>query len=186
MPLLFVYLCDLFDTLEYPHLREVPFLPAHYERYVRDKTVEWLKRHARRINASDTDVMLMLHPEDQTERIYGLESLDLELIIARALRLSRDQYTDLQKWQTAPSSEGLSFHVKRVMDNLKRCVSVESRLFESQSYIIAIPVVLMTGPFSTISLRITLLCYLRVVNNMFVYLRSVETTSPCRNQFCDC
>ncbi len=131
MPLAFAKLCDLFDGLEYPHLREVPYLPHEFQKRVQKTTIEWLRLHCRAINANDTNeeaLKLMLHPENEKERIYGIEPRDLEHIVARILCLSTDQYIELQKWQDEGVKDDLAARVKLVVDNMKKDVGLSKGL----------------------------------------------------------
>ncbi len=131
MPLPFAKLCDLFDSLEYPHLREVPYLPDVFQKKVQKTTIEWLRMHCNTINANNTNeeaVKLMLHPEDEKERVYGIEPRDLEHIIARILSLPTNQFTELQKWQHDGVKDDLAARVKLVVDNMKKDVSLSREL----------------------------------------------------------
>jgi hypothetical protein len=122
MPFPFVYLCDLLNDLERPYLRNTPLLPKDLTKYTKDKVIYWLRLHRDRLNAFSTDsqaVMSMLQPENQTDRVYGLDSGSLELVIARALCLPRQHYQELQKWKTEPLGGDLAACVNRVMENTK-------------------------------------------------------------------
>jgi hypothetical protein len=128
MPFPFVYLCDLLDDLERPHVSRYPMLPKDLANYTKDKVIRWLRLHRDRLNAFSTDsktVMSMLQPENQTDRAYGLDPGSLELVIARALQLPRQHYLDLEKWKTEPVRGDLGACVKRVMENMDT-VSYES------------------------------------------------------------
>jgi hypothetical protein len=118
MPFPFVYLCDLLDDLERPHLRQVPLLAHHSRSHAKDTIVRWLKTHRYKLDDFNTDgraVISMLRPEIQTERQYQLDSGRLELVIARTLQLSKEQYADLRKWQTEPLRGDLGTCVSRVL-----------------------------------------------------------------------
>jgi hypothetical protein len=121
MPFPFIYLCDLLNDLERPHVSRYPMLPKDLANYTKDKVIRWLRLHRDRLNAFSTDstaVMAMLQPENQTDRVYGLDSRSLELVIARALQLPRPHYLDLQRWKTEPAQGDLGACVKRVMENM--------------------------------------------------------------------
>lgn len=62
--------------------------------------------------------MSMLRPEHQLDRVYGLTPGNLELVIARALSLSRDQYAELQQWRTSEHVD-LGGSVQRVLPKTK-------------------------------------------------------------------
>src|SRR6266487_5307817 len=101
MPFLFVYLCDLLDELERPYLQICLPLPRILESHRKKTILEWIYRHRRSLDLHDTDdaaVMSMLRPEKMTDRIYGLDAERLELLIARTLCLSTEEYVKLQKW----------------------------------------------------------------------------------------
>jgi hypothetical protein len=120
MPFPFVYLCDLLDDLERPHLRQVPLLAKHSQLHTENTIVRWLKTHRYKLDNSNTDgaaVISMLRPEKQTERQYQLDPGTLELVIARSLQLSKEQYVELQKWQAESLRGGLGACVSRVMCN---------------------------------------------------------------------
>ncbi|KAI6714146.1 hypothetical protein JHW43_003367 [Diplocarpon mali] len=74
----FSYICDLLDALEKIHVREIRLLPKVRESRTRDTIVDWFRRHKWRIDSYDTDshaVLMMLRPERQIDREYGLENL---------------------------------------------------------------------------------------------------------------
>ena len=122
MPFPVVYLCDLLNDLERPHVSRYPMLPMDLANYTKDKVIRWLRLHRDRLNAFSTDseaVISMLQPENQTDREYGLDPGSLELIIARALSLPRQHYLDLQQWKTEPVRGDLGACVKRVMENME-------------------------------------------------------------------
>jgi hypothetical protein len=122
MPFPFVYLCDLLDDLERPHVSRYPMLPKDLADYTKDKVIRWLRLHRDRLNAFSTDgeaVIAMLQPENQADRVYGVDPASLELVIARALRLPRQHYLDLQQWKTEPGRGDLGACVKRVMENIE-------------------------------------------------------------------
>src|SRR6187402_1536495 len=105
MPFPFIYVCDLLDDLERPHLREVPLLQKDLDHYTKKTVIDWFKRHKQRLNESRTDslaVMSMLMPEKRTDRAYGLSPLDMEHALARIFMLPRDKYAELKRWQTNP------------------------------------------------------------------------------------
>lgn len=120
MPFPFVYLCDLLDDLERPHLRQVPLLANHLQSHTKDTIVRWLKTHRYKLDDFSTDgaaVISMLRPEMQTERQYQLDPGRLELVIARTLQLPKEQYVELQKWQTEPLRGDLGACMSRIMCN---------------------------------------------------------------------
>ena len=63
--------------------------------------------------------MSILRPEQQKERVYGLDSTSLGLIIARGLQLSREEYIELQRWRESQVVD-LAGCVLRVMQKRKR------------------------------------------------------------------
>jgi DNA ligase-4 len=122
MPFPFSYLCDLLDELEQPFLREAGCLPAPLREYLRTHTSKWFILHRTRLDAVSTNtraVLSMLRPHQQTDRAYGIAPEDLELVVARALQLSRLQYSDLQKWRTDLLKRDLAFFVQQVMEDSK-------------------------------------------------------------------
>ena len=130
MPFPFVYLCDLLDDLERPHVSRYPMLPKDLANYTKDKVIRWLRLHRDRLNAFSTDseaVMSMLQPEKQIDRVYGLDPGSLELVIARALSLPRQHYLALQQWRTDPVRGDLGACVKRAMENMESvsCASLD-------------------------------------------------------------
>lgn len=146
MPFPFVYLCDLLDDLERPHLRQVPLLAKDLAALTKETILRWLKTHQSMLDAFNTDgpaVIAMMHPQKQTDRYYGLDSERLELVVARALAVSREQYIGLQRWQTQPFKYDLGACVALVMEDtalvscLKRVVlevPKTPRLSRSESY----------------------------------------------------
>jgi hypothetical protein len=121
MPFPFVYLCDLLNDLERPHVSRYPMLPKDLADYTKDKVIRWLRLHRDRLNAFSTDseaVMSMLQPEKQVDRVYSLDSHSLERVIARALALPRQHYLDLQQWKIESARGDLGACVKRVIENL--------------------------------------------------------------------
>lgn len=130
MPFPFVYLCDLLNDLERPHVSRYPMLPKDLANYTKDKVIRWLRLHRDRLNAFSTDseaVMSMLQPENQIDRVYGLDTGSLELVIARALSLPRQHYLALQQWRTDPVRGDLGACVKRAMENMENvsCASLD-------------------------------------------------------------
>jgi hypothetical protein len=122
MPFLFVYLCDLLDELERPHLQICPPLPRILENHRKKTILDWFYLQGRNLNLVSTDdatVMSMLRPEKMTDRIYGLDAGRLELLIARTLSLSKEQYSNLQKWQDGPHEGDLGKCVDKVMEGMK-------------------------------------------------------------------
>lgn len=118
MPFLFVYVCDLLEKLEIPFLREVGFLPGPLREYLRKHVSHWFTQHCSRLDAFSTDaqaVLSMLKPHNQVDRVYGIDPGKLELVIARALSLSKLQYLELQKWRSDPLGRDLAFFVQQVM-----------------------------------------------------------------------
>lgn len=118
MPFLFVYVCDLLEKLEIPFLREVGFLPGTLREYLRKHVKHWFTQHCGRLDAFSTNaqaVLSMLRPHHQVDRIYGIESEHLELIIARSLSLSKLQFLEIQKWRSDPLERDLGFFVQQVM-----------------------------------------------------------------------
>jgi hypothetical protein len=71
--------------------------------------------------------MPMFRPAAQTNRVYGLDQDRLEVIIARALCLSRSQYRELQSWKSGPSKRDLAFFVYKVMSSMKKVSAVSSQ-----------------------------------------------------------
>lgn len=104
----FVYVCDLLDKLEAIHVREVVLLPKDRTSRAHDRIVSWFRTHKWRINANDTDgmaVLLMLKPEKQTDRDYGLEGT-LEQILGRIFKLSTARYERLKSWRDDAHNQG--------------------------------------------------------------------------------
>jgi hypothetical protein len=93
---------------------------ANYTSY-EDKVISWLRLHRDRPNAFSTDseaVISMLQPEKQTDRVFGLDSWNLEPVIARTLSLPRQHYLDLQQWKGEPAKGDRGACVKRIMENM--------------------------------------------------------------------
>jgi hypothetical protein len=122
MPFLFVYVCDLLDKLERPRLRDVPLLPAHLDSYTKKTAIEWFQHHKNNLNAFGTNtgaVISMLRPENTADREYGIDAETLELLIARTLKLSRQAYAKLQRWQRQPQLCDLGLCVSEVIGTVK-------------------------------------------------------------------
>ena len=101
MPFPFVYMCDLLDKLEGIHVREVAYLPKDRKSRTKDALMSWFQTHRWRINAQDTDgnaVLMMLKPERQTDREYGLEDY-MEQILARIFKMPTTIYERLKSWR---------------------------------------------------------------------------------------
>jgi hypothetical protein len=122
MPFPFVYVCDLLEKLERPFLRQVPLLPRDLRQYTLDLIMDFFKTFRDRLNLENTDdqaVLSMLQPENETDRVYGLDAESLELVLARVLNLSRHQYVELRIWKENPEYGDLSVCLHRVMGNMK-------------------------------------------------------------------
>jgi hypothetical protein len=112
--------------------------------------IHWLRQHRNALNAFSTDskaVMSMLQPEHQTDRVYGLDSGTLELVIARVLGLPRQHYQDLQRWQTEPLRGDLAACVNRVMENTKTVSCCDSIVLYPRSRLI-LGLSVMTRPLA--------------------------------------
>jgi hypothetical protein len=121
MPFPFVYLYDLLNDLERPHVSRYPMLPKDLANYTKDKVIRWLRLHRDGLNAFNTDneaVMSMLQPEKQTDRVFGLDSWNLKPVIARTLSLPRQHYLDLQQWKGEPAKGDRGACVKRITENM--------------------------------------------------------------------
>ncbi len=121
MPFRFVHICDLLDVLEKPFLRNVPFLARDLAAHNRRHIIGWFKQHRRNLdhfNTSPEVVLSMLQPDKQMDRDYGLDKDALERIIARVLSLSRQQYSELQKWRHSPHDGDFAACVSRVIDSM--------------------------------------------------------------------
>src|SRR5258708_2201593 len=105
MSFLFVYVCELLEKLEEPHLDDVPLLPAQLREYTNQQVIKWLKLHKNKLGdfgINSVALVSMLRPESLVDREYDLDTRSLELVIARVLRLSRQDYAKLQRWQRQP------------------------------------------------------------------------------------
>jgi hypothetical protein len=51
--------------------------------------------------------------------VYGLNAESLELVLARVLNLSRNQYVELRRWEENPEYGDLSVCLHRIMGNMK-------------------------------------------------------------------
>lgn len=123
MPFPFAYVCDLLEKLEEPFLREVGYLPGRLYEYIRNHTSKWFMMHRTKLDAHSTNVnavLSILWPQRQTDRTYGLDQAHLEMMIARALQLSKLHFLELQSWRTDPLKRDLAFFVQRVMKNAKK------------------------------------------------------------------
>lgn len=121
MPFPFAYVCDILDKLERLFRRQVPLLHKDLNSKVNEEVTKWFKEHRSRLDAFNTDaeaVISMLRPEQTHDRIYGIDSENLELIISRGLRLSRHQCAELHRWKTSDILD-LAGCVQRVMDKIK-------------------------------------------------------------------
>lgn len=121
MPFRFVYVCDLLQELENPFVRDVPRLPGHLREHLRSRISKWFTQHRGQLDEFRTDagaVLSMLRPQAVKNRVYGIDPGRLELIIARALSLTKAQYAELQKWRTEPAHGDLAVRVRTVMEKL--------------------------------------------------------------------
>lgn len=121
MPFLFVYVCDLLDELERPHLQDVPLLPPVLKARTMELVMRWLKRHKKDLgdfNTCSHAAISMLRPDFRTDHDYDLDAESLELVIARVLRLSREDYVKLHRWQTHPHLCDLGSCVETVRGGL--------------------------------------------------------------------
>ncbi|KAH7389079.1 hypothetical protein BKA64DRAFT_679770 [Cadophora sp. MPI-SDFR-AT-0126] len=126
MPFPFVYMCDLLDRLEEIHVREVAYLPKDRKSRTKDALMSWFQMHRWRINAQDTDgnaVLMMLKPERQTDREYGLEDY-MEQILARIFRMPTAMYERLKNWRDDAHNQGdLGLRLCKVLQEMKRTPS---------------------------------------------------------------
>ncbi|CZR56679.1 uncharacterized protein PAC_06568 [Phialocephala subalpina] len=121
MPFPFSYVCDILDSLERVFRNQELIIGKDVRSRVNEYVAKWFKDHRGRLDAWDTAsevVMSMLRPEQQVDRVYSITSESLELVIARALSLSRDQYAELRQWRTSEHVD-LGGSVKRVMPKTK-------------------------------------------------------------------
>ncbi|KAK0124038.1 hypothetical protein ONS95_009024 [Cadophora gregata] len=122
MPFPFVYLCDLLDKLEGIHVREVAYLPKDRRSLTKDALMSWFRMHRWRINAQDTDgnaVLMMLRPERQTDREYGLEAY-MEQILARIFKMPTEMYQRLKSWRDDAQNHGdLGSRLCKVLQDMK-------------------------------------------------------------------
>jgi hypothetical protein len=135
MPFPFVYVCDLLEKLERPLLRQIPLLPSDLRRYTLDTIMDFFKTFRDRLNLENTDdqaVLSVLQPENETDRVYGLDADNLELVLARVLSLSRQQYLELRRWKQNPEEGDLAVCLHRIMGNMKN-VSRFDHSFDSRA-----------------------------------------------------
>lgn len=121
MPFPFVYVCDLLEDLEHLSRRDTPLLPKDLDYRTTEITLRWLKHHRNLLDATSTDddaVILTFQPEKRVDRVYGLDTLALEQVIARVLNLPKQHYQDLKQWRHEPPSGDLASCVERVMENM--------------------------------------------------------------------
>jgi hypothetical protein len=121
MPFPFVYVCDLLEDLACLVARDLPLLPKDLDHKTTETTIRWFKLHRSRLDAAATDddaVLLTLTPDRRSDRIYGLDSLGLEQVVARVLNLPKRHHQDLQRWRCEPAKGDLAACVERVMENL--------------------------------------------------------------------
>jgi hypothetical protein len=113
--------CDILDSLERLFRRQVPLLYKDLNSRVNEEVTKWFREHRDRLDAFNTSanvVMSVLRPEQQNDRVYGIDSESLELIVSRALKLSRQQFEELQRWKTSEILD-LAGCVQRIMDKTK-------------------------------------------------------------------
>ncbi|PVH77960.1 hypothetical protein DL98DRAFT_590857 [Cadophora sp. DSE1049] len=122
MPFPFVYMCDLLDKLEDIHVREVAYLPKDRISRTKDALMSWFQTHRWRINAQDTDgnaVLMMLKPERQIDREYGLEEY-MEQILARIFKIPSAMYERLKNWREDGHNHGdLGLRLCKVLQEMK-------------------------------------------------------------------
>jgi hypothetical protein len=126
--------------VERPYLRDAPYLPNHLKKIAQDETLKWFQRHRDKLNEFATSngmVTGMLRPETWSDRDYGWDSMTLEPLIARLLKLTRSQRNELQKWKTHPHLGDLGAHACRILENINY-VSLQSLLPETRSKLISI------------------------------------------------
>ncbi|KUJ17388.1 uncharacterized protein LY89DRAFT_684449 [Mollisia scopiformis] len=129
MPFPFVFVCDILETLERLFRGQVPLLTKDLNARVNLEVTKWFKGHRAKFDAWDTNadaVMAMLRPDQQHDRVYGITSENLQPTIARALKLSKQQYIDLQQWHDSEIVD-LAGCVQRVMQKMKYGTSSEAK-----------------------------------------------------------
>ncbi len=127
MSFLFIYICDLLEKLEEPHLFDVPLLPAQHDEYANQQTVKWLKLHNSTLSSFGINsgaLVSMLRPEKVVDRDYGLDTESLELVIARVLQVSRTEFTELQRWRTNSQTGDLGKCASRLIETGRHVSSV--------------------------------------------------------------
>ena len=137
MPFPFVYVCDLVEKLERPLLRQVPLLPNDLRQYTLDLIMDFFKTFRDRLNLENTDdqaVLSMLQPENETDRVYGLDAESLEPVLARVLSLSRQEYVELQRWKENPEEGDLAVCLHRIMEKMKNVSRLDLN-FDSRSFL---------------------------------------------------
>ncbi|KAL2062635.1 hypothetical protein VTL71DRAFT_5707 [Oculimacula yallundae] len=122
MPFPFVYLCDLLDRIEELCVRDVPLLRRDRLSRTKDSIIAWMRTHSWRMNAQDTDssaVLMMLKPERQTDREYGVEEC-LEQILARIFKMPTPMYERLRRWRDEAHNQGdLGLRLCQVLQEMK-------------------------------------------------------------------
>jgi len=121
MPFPFVYVCDLLDVLEILVLRDPPLRRTDLDKAIAKETDQWLRMHCNSLNANATDdnaVILTFKPELRTDRVYDLDAVSLEQVIARVLNLPRVHLAELQRWRASPMSGDLGTCIQRVIDSM--------------------------------------------------------------------
>ncbi|TAQ87237.1 hypothetical protein B7494_g4424 [Chlorociboria aeruginascens] len=102
MPFPFVYVCDVLDQLELLVKSYPPLLPRDLDRKMNDSIISWLELHRNHLNAfniASDAVLRALRPHAIHDRVYGLDAVKLEKVIARAFALGQGPYEELRKWR---------------------------------------------------------------------------------------
>ncbi|CZS97021.1 uncharacterized protein RAG0_06121 [Rhynchosporium agropyri] len=122
MPFPFVYICDLLDKIEGICVRDVPLLRKDRVSRTKDSLISWFMTHRWRINAQDTDssaVLMMLKPEKQTDREYGLEE-HLEQVLARIFKMPTPMYEKMMRWKEEAHNHGdLGLRLCQILQEMK-------------------------------------------------------------------
>lgn len=114
-------MCDLLDELERLSRRSPPLLQKDLKSKTNDKTIEWLRRHQKRLNHQNVDgyaIMEMFRPQERHDRHYGIDAQSLEQIISRVLNLPKKHMQALQEWRVEGTNVKLSACVEKVLEDV--------------------------------------------------------------------
>lgn len=122
----FADLCQLLDKLEQIHDRTETIILHNIRKSRTDLAiVDWFRKHKNRINeyhSEDSSVLMLLKPEHQTDRDYGVEQ-NFEENLVSVFGISPGKLDELKRWRRESYNGDLGSRLCRILREDKDYVS---------------------------------------------------------------